>query len=186
MTGVALPMMDLVRAIEPLAPNFAGIKYTGLYTHPGFMDAMSVLAYKEGKYEVLSGREEMMLEALAVGIKGHVGSQFNFAGDLYNHIREAFEKEGLTKSSASMLRSTQMRAIDLIDRWAKVSTAHEGANAAKGLMTLAGVPVGDARLPTLPLDSQAKLELEGSLKAFCAEASTGSPPDSPPLRMCVH
>ena len=75
MTGVALAMYDLVVAVEPLAPNFVGIKYTGLYTHPGFMDAMRVMAYRGGKFEVLSGREEMMLEALSVGIRGHVGSQ---------------------------------------------------------------------------------------------------------------
>ena len=75
MTGVALAMYDLVVAVEPLAPNFVGVKYTGLYTHPGFMDAMRVMAYRGGKFEVLSGREEMMLEALSVGIRGHVGSQ---------------------------------------------------------------------------------------------------------------
>ena len=39
------------------------------------MDAMRVMAYRGGKFEVLSGREEMMLEALSVGIRGHVGSQ---------------------------------------------------------------------------------------------------------------
>ena len=67
MTGVAQPMFDLVLAVEGLAPNFAGVKYTGLYTSPGYMDAMRVMAYKGGKYEVLSGREEMMLEGLSIG-----------------------------------------------------------------------------------------------------------------------
>ena len=89
-------MYDLVVAVEPLAPNFVGVKYTGLYTHPGFMDAMRVMAYRGGKFEVLSGREEMMLEALSVGIRGHVGSQFNYAGDLYNELRTGYEREGLT------------------------------------------------------------------------------------------
>ena len=64
MTGVAtsFTMLEFVRAIEPLAPNFAGVKYTGMYTYPGMMDAMKVLNYKSGKYEVLSGREEMMCD----------------------------------------------------------------------------------------------------------------------------
>ena len=72
MTGVNIPMIDFVKAIEPLAPTFAGIKYTGMYDHPGMMGAQRVLEYKGGKYEVLSGREEMMLEALSIGIRGHV------------------------------------------------------------------------------------------------------------------
>ena len=37
----------------------------------------------------------MMLEALSIGIRGHVGSQFNYAGDLYNELRTGFEREGL-------------------------------------------------------------------------------------------
>lgn len=79
MTGVAFPIIDLVKALEPLAPNFVGVKYTGLFTSPGFADAQEVMNYKGGKFEVFSGREQMMLEAAAIGIKGHVGSQFNFA-----------------------------------------------------------------------------------------------------------
>lgn len=85
MTGVAFPdgLFPFVQAMEARnVTNFAGIKYTGLYTHPGFTDATRIAAYKGGKYEVLCGRDEMMVEALAVGFTGFVGSQYNFAGDL--------------------------------------------------------------------------------------------------------
>ena len=82
MTGTAFPMIDVVPALEARTPNFAGIKYTGFYTYPGLLDAQRVIEYKGGKYEVLSGREEQMIEAMAVGMVGHVGSQFNIAGDL--------------------------------------------------------------------------------------------------------
>ena len=44
---------------------------------------------------MLSGREDMMLESLAIGMTGFIGSQFNLAGDLFNSIRVAFENEGL-------------------------------------------------------------------------------------------
>merc|ERR1712232_704753 len=109
------PMLDLLKALEPLeVQNFAGIKYTGLYTSPGFMDAQRCMEYDNGKYEVLSGREDMMLEGLSIGIRGHVGSQFNYAGDLFNAIRKKFETEGLTKTSAKELRSLQYLATELI------------------------------------------------------------------------
>ena len=40
---------------------------------------------------VLSGRDEMMIQALIAGI-GFVGSQYNFAGDMYNAIIDAFKR----------------------------------------------------------------------------------------------
>ena len=109
MTGVNIPMLEFVQAIEPLSPSFAGIKYTGMYDYPGLMGAQRVLEYKGGKYEVLSGREEMMLEALSIGIRGHVGSQFNIAGDLFNKLIAKFDSDGLTPKSMPSIRALQVR-----------------------------------------------------------------------------
>mmetsp|Transcript_28154 Transcript_28154/g.51744 ORF Transcript_28154/g.51744 Transcript_28154/m.51744 type:complete len:355 (-) Transcript_28154:46-1110(-) len=176
MTGVSQPMLDFVKAIEPLAANFAGIKYTGLYTNPGFMDAQEVLNYKEGKFELLCGREEMMLEALSIGIKGHVGSQFNFAGDLFNSIREQFEKEGLTPENAKELRAKQMDGVNLVNSWLKAQP--EGTNGGKFFMNLAGVPVGEARLPSLPLDDEGAKILKKAHDDFCASSLNKN------LKMC--
>lgn len=179
MTGVATSysMLDFVKAVEPLSPNFAGVKYTGLYTYPGFMDAQKVMDYKGGKYEVFSGREEMMLEALSIGVKGHVGSQFNFAGDLYNELRTSFAKEGLTAASQKKLRGLQLRSLSLIDAW----KAPADVNGAKFFMTLAGVPVGDARLPNLPVTAAAPA-LGDAFDTFCASPS----PYMPAMRMCAQ
>ena len=165
MTGVVQPMYDLMLAIEPLAPNFAGFKYTGLYTSPGYMDASRVMAYKGGKYEVLSGREEMMLEGLSIGIKGHVGSQFNFAGDLYNQIRETFAAKGLTAESQAEIRALQLKGIELVHAW--LDAAPTGVNGAKAFANYAGIPVGDARLPSLPVGAGAAA-LTSAFKAFCS------------------
>ncbi|KAL1525621.1 hypothetical protein AB1Y20_020474 [Prymnesium parvum] len=167
MTGVAttFPVLDFVKAVEPLAPNFCGVKYTGMYTYPGMMDAMKILDYKDGKFEVLSGREEMMLEALSIGIKGHVGSQFNFAGDLFNMIRIDFEKLGLTTQTEARLRKLQLIAVQLIDAWKDSSPA--GVNGAKFFTNLAGIPVNDARLPSIPVSRTASKALRDALHNFC-------------------
>ena len=77
-----------------------------------------------------------MLEALSIGIKGHVGSQFNFAGDLYNGIRNTFAREGLTDKSQAVLRGMQTQAVSLIDAWK--NPAPVGVNGAKYYMNLAG------------------------------------------------
>ena len=48
-------------------------------------------------------------------------------------------------------------------------------------MNLAGVPVGDARLPSLPLPAAAAAELRTARDAFCRAG--GAP--SPPLKICA-
>jgi len=165
MTGVDLDMLEFVQAIEPLSANFAGVKYTGMYTHPGMMGAQRVLEYKDGKYEVLCGREEMMLEALAIGIRGHVGSQFNLAGDLFNELIRRFDAEGITRRSQAGLRALQSTALALISAW---DVAPPGGNGNKFFMNEAGVPVGDARLPSVPLADADKTTLRASFAHFCA------------------
>eukprot|EP00939_MAST-03C_sp_MAST-3C-sp1_P002983 g2983.t1 len=170
MSKYAQPMLDFVKAIAPLSENFVGIKYTGLYTNPGFMDAERVMNWDNGKsfghYEVLGGREEMMLEALAVGITGFVGSQFNFAGDLFNRLYNRFQTSGLTSESMKEIRGLQLAGVDLIGAW---QVAPTGVNGGKVFMNLAGVGVGPARLPSLPVDESTTKALHDSLCRYCTE-----------------
>lgn len=183
MTGVHLDMFDFVKAIEPLSPSFAGLKWTGMFSDNGIRGAQRVLNYKGGKYEVLSGREGTFLASLAVGINGFVGSQYNFAGDLYNAIQAKYiEGGGVTPQSQKALRELQMHGIDLIHAW-KDATPPGGHNGNKYFMKLAGVDVGDPRLPQLPLDDDARATLRSAWQSFC-DSIVHSVADLP-LRMCA-
>ena len=146
MNSVVFPMYDLVLEMEKNgAPNFAGIKYTGLYTHPSFMDVAKILGYKNNKYEVLSGRDEMMIEALASGITGFVGSQYNYAGDLYNSIRFAWQKGDIKRA-----REIQLTAINLLG--IALGTLDSAQDGPKSVMSFV-LPIGQARLPNLPVSA---------------------------------
>ena len=168
MTGVAFAdgMFGFVQEMDSLGVNnFIGVKYTGLYTFPGFMDATRILNYKNGKYQVLCGRDEMMLEALAAGIKGFVGSQYNFIGDHYNRIRSAFEGGDLVAA-----RSLQFDAIEMISVWQDVPSGVNGCKNIFNCATGAAVPkVGDARLPSMPIMDDAKDTLTSNLKEWCKD-----------------
>mmetsp|Transcript_16760 Transcript_16760/g.67624 ORF Transcript_16760/g.67624 Transcript_16760/m.67624 type:complete len:410 (+) Transcript_16760:62-1291(+) len=178
-TGVDFRVVDLVGAIDAAGatPTFAGVKYTGLYdlAAGGYPDAERVLAYAGGRYEVLGGREEMLLQSLAIGITGHVGSQFTLVGDLYAGVLAEFAARGLTADNADALRATQLRALDLLDVQAG---APAGMNALKRLVTYAGMRVGDARAPFVPFDDDADASLRAAADAFCAA------PGNADLRMC--
>ena len=160
MNSVVFPMYDLVLEMEKNgAPNFAGIKYTGLYTHPSFMDVAKILGYKNNKYEVLSGRDEMMIEALASGITGFVGSQYNYAGDLYNSIRFAWQKGDIKRA-----REIQLTAINLLG--IALGTLDSAQDGPKSVMSFV-LPIGQARLPNLPVSADSMNGLKNSVGNWC-------------------
>ena len=134
LTGVDFPMIELLEAIDGRMPNFAGIKYT----HEDFMDFLSCLRFREGRYDMLWGRDENMLSALALGATGAVGSTFNYAAPLYHRLMDAFAKGDL-----ALARSLQQQSIDMIRLLGK----YGGIATGKSYMKLIGMDCGDFRLP---------------------------------------
>ena len=134
LTGVNFPMYDLLTLIDDAIPNFAGIKYT----HEDFMDFLSCINFKQGKYDMLWGRDENMLSALALGSKGFVGSTFNYAAPLYHNLIHAFQNGDLIAAN-----QFQQQSVDMI----KLLGKHGGMGVGKAYMKLMGLDCGDFRLP---------------------------------------
>lgn len=134
LTGVGFPMFDLLQALDGRLNNFAGIKYT----HEDFMDFQSCLNYRNGAYDMLWGRDENMLSALAVGAKGAVGSTFNYAAPLYLDLIDAYNNNEM--ESAGQL---QQKSIDMIRLLGK----YGGISVGKAFMKVTGLDCGEFRLP---------------------------------------
>ena len=141
LTGVDLPMFDLLKALDERLPNLAGIKYT----HEDFMDYLSCLRFKEGKYDMLWGRDENMLSALVLGAKGAVGSTFNYAAPLYHRLIDAFKRNDLDEA-----RALQQDSIDMIRLLGK----YGGIATGKAYMRLVGLDCGAFRLPVKNMDDR--------------------------------
>lgn len=134
LTGVDFPMIELLKKIDGKLPNFSGIKYT----HEDFMDFLSCMHFKGGKYDMLWGRDENMLPALSLGAKAAVGSTFNYAAPLYHDLIEAFHKGDLEKAQQLQQRSIDM--IRLLGRYGGIATG-------KAYMRRIGLDCGQFRLP---------------------------------------
>lgn len=134
LTGVNIPMIDFLKLITPMLPNFVGIKYT----HEDFMDFLSCLHYENGKYDMLWGRDENMLSALVLGAKGAVGSTFNYAAPLYYQLIEAYNSGDFVKA-----RNLQQQSIDMITLLGK----YGGIATGKAFMKFVGMDCGQFRLP---------------------------------------
>ena len=141
LTGVNIAMIDLLKAVDGQIPNFAGIKYT----HEDFMDFQSCMTFKNGYYDMMWGRDENMLSALALGTKASIGSTFNYIAPLYNALIDAFNANDLKKAA-----ELQQKSIDFIRLLGK----YGGISVGKAYMKMAGIDCGEFRLPVKNMSNQ--------------------------------
>jgi N-acetylneuraminate lyase len=141
LTGVNIAMIDLLKAIDGQIPNFAGIKYT----HEDFMDFQSCMTFKNGYYDMMWGRDENMLSALALGTKASIGSTFNYLAPLYLSLMDAFNANDLKKAA-----ELQQKSIDFIRFLGK----YGGISVGKAYMKMAGLDCGEFRLPVKNMSHQ--------------------------------
>ena len=141
LTGVNYPMYELLQAVEGKVENFAGVKYT----HEDFMDFLSCLHFKDGKYDMLWGRDENILSALVLGTKGAVGSTFNYAAPLYYSLINAYNKGELNKA-----QQLQQKSIDMIRLLGK----YGGIATGKAYMKIMGIDCGAFRLPVRNMSTE--------------------------------
>ncbi|MFT3901962.1 MAG: dihydrodipicolinate synthase family protein [Niabella sp.] len=134
LTGCDISMYDLLKAVNGSIPNFAGIKYT----HEDFMDFLSCMYVDNGRYDMLWGRDENMLPALALGSFGAVGSTYNYAAPLYHQLINAFKNGEMKKAKDLQHKSIEM--IRLLGKYGGIATG-------KAYMKLLGIDCGKFRLP---------------------------------------
>lgn len=165
LTGVGFAMIDLLKTIDGHIPNFAGIKYT----HEDFMDFLSCLHFNNRKYDMLWGRDENMLAALAVGAKGAVGSTFNYAAPLYYNLIEAFNSSELEK--AQQLQQLSIDMISLLGKYGGIATG-------KAYMKLIGLDCGGFRLPVKNMNAEQFLSFRKDTEQINFSSFCSLKPDS--------
>lgn len=141
LTGVGFSMKSLLQQVHGRIPNFAGVKYT----HEDFMDYLSCLGFEGGSYDMLWGRDENMLAALALGAKGAVGSTYNYAAPLYLALIHAYETGDM-----EMARYLQLQSIKLIELLGKFG----GISTGKAYMRKLGFDCGGFRLPVCNMSDE--------------------------------
>ncbi|MCC6356751.1 MAG: dihydrodipicolinate synthase family protein [Verrucomicrobiae bacterium] len=133
-TGVHLPMADFLASAAGKIPNLAGIKYT----HEDMLDFSACLRADGGRYDILFGRDEMLLAGLALGARGAIGSTYNYMAPLYHRLMEAFARGDIASA-----RVAQAQAADIIAAMLR----HGGLPAGKAMMAIAGIDCGPVRPP---------------------------------------
>lgn len=155
MSGVALPMVQLLEAAADRLPSLAGIKFN----HPDLYEFQNCQRACGGRYDITWGVDEFFAGAVALGAASAIGSTYNYAAPLYLDIRRAVEAGRLADAQAGMTKVC--RIVDIL-------VEHGGVAAGKAMMAVHGIDVGDPRLPILPLSAAQKADIVSRLRAILA------------------
>lgn len=164
-TGVALPMVNFLQVAGRRIPNLVGMKYS----HDDLSELSACVAFDNERYEILFGRDESLLAALALGVRGAIGSTYNFMAPLYHRLIAAFDSGDLPAAQAE-----QGHALQLARSLARFGPAAFAAS--KAVMRWVGVDCGSVRSPLRQLSSAQSDQLAGELSrlgfdAICAKTA---------------
>lgn len=153
LTGVRHDMVQFMALAQARIPTFAGLKFTD----ENLMEFGNCVTFDHGRYNLLYGRDEILLAGLATGAQGAIGSTFNYSAPVYNRVIAAFERGDLPSAMREMTRARECVQI-LID--------FGGAPAGRAMLKLCGVDCGPMRLPLRTLSPERFRQLEAALDAF--------------------
>lgn len=153
MTGVHFAMKDFLTQSIDRVPTLAGVKFT----HENLMDYRQCVTLSDGRFDILFGRDEILLAGLALGAKGAVGSTYNYAAPIYNKLMRCFEAGDLAGAQAQ-----QTQAIEMI----VVMLGGGGMAANKVMMKMVGVDCGPVRSPLANITDAQERQLRESLEAI--------------------
>lgn len=153
MTGVPVKVSEFLRLASQRIPNLAGIKFT----FEDLEDFGRCLELENGRFDMLFGRDELLLSALQLGALGAVGSTYNYAAPLYHALIDAHEQGDGAKAA-----DLQALAVRMINVFLECG-AHPIA-AFKWFMSQVAVECGPVRLPLVNPTAQEIALLETKLE----------------------
>jgi N-acetylneuraminate lyase len=153
MTGVNLPMSEFLHRARFRMPNLCGLKFS----HDDLVQLQACVALECGAFDVLFGSDEALLAGLTLGVRGAIGSTYNFASGHYQRLIESFEAGDVASARAAQLKSVEL--IGVLGR-------HGFLAASKAAMSLVGVPCGPVRPPLRNLSGEELAALADQIGAL--------------------
>jgi N-acetylneuraminate lyase len=149
-TGVNVAV-DVVRELIAAVPNLRGIKYTAhdLYGMRKYIEL------DDGRFNVLSGADEIMVAAQAMGADGAIGTTENFLPRVFVDAYQAFHAGDVKTAEALQAR---------INWTVNAFLSFSPLAAVKEIMRLLGFDLGSPRPPLLALTDDQRCRLREMLE----------------------
>ena len=155
LSGVFLPMLPFLKAVDGRIPNFAGIKYT----FESIYEYNQCRLYKNNKFDMLHGQDETILPSLAMGgAQGGIGGTTNYNGrelvgiiDAWNagDIETAREKQNFSQEVINVIVNSRGNIVG-----------------GKRIMKLIGLDLGKNRTPFQNMSDEEEEAMKKELEAI--------------------
>jgi N-acetylneuraminate lyase len=162
MTGVTVSAAALLERGSAYVPNLAGVKFTN-----GDLITLQECLALGDDFDVVFGYDELLLAGLALGVRGAVGSTYNFAAPLYQRLLTAFAASDLETA-----RRLQRQSVALV----RVLQCFGVVRAGKALMALLGIDCGPVRPPLAPMTAAEVAQLYEGVRHLDIFARPLQPP----------
>ncbi|MBK7473714.1 MAG: dihydrodipicolinate synthase family protein [Betaproteobacteria bacterium] len=153
LTHVRHDMARFMALAAERIPTFAGLKFTD----ENLMEFGNCVAFGGGRYNLLYGRDEILLAGLATGAHGAIGSTYNYSAPVYSRVIAAFGRGDMPTAMREMTRARD--CVQILEDFG-------GAPAGKAMLKLCGVDCGPMRLPLRTLSPERVSQLQAALEAF--------------------
>ena len=150
-TGVELDLDDFLRLAASRLDSLVGVKFSDTRLHEA-----SACSYTE-RYDFVCGVDEMLLGAWITGMRGAVGTTYNFAAPLYNRLITCCKRGRIEEALRHQSRAARM---------IKVILKTCGRPGFKAVMGLIGQDCGPHRLPHSTATSAQISEMRKELEAI--------------------
>ncbi len=153
--GAFLSMVEFLKEVDGRISNFAGIKYT----YESLYEYNQCRQYKDGKFDMLHGQDETILNSLAQGgAQGGIGGTTNYNGRELVGIVQAWNAGDL--ETAREKQNFSQSVINVICRY------RGNIVGGKRIMKLIGLDLGPNRVPFQNLTDQEEASMKLELEAI--------------------
>ena len=154
LNGFNMSVVDLLKAVDGVIPNFAGVKFTNL----NMFEFEQCRYVADGKFEMLWGFDEMYLDSLAFGNSAGVGGTYNHCYSLYKDMTAAYAIKDMDKCRALQHQSHQFCEI--------LGKYRGNLSGGKRMMKFMGLDCGPNRLPLQTISDNEEIQMKNDLEAI--------------------
>jgi N-acetylneuraminate lyase len=158
-TGITIPAADIARVAMASIPNFAGVKFTG----DDLGDLGRVIDLGGERLRVFFGRDDMLLPAMALGVRNAVGMTFNFTAPV---VRAMVHAHDMGDQAAAARQQKVIRDV------LGASAPFGLINGLKALGQRVAVDCGPCRLPLATLTATDASNIEATTDIVRALGAT--------------
>lgn len=122
------------------------------------MDTFLCVFASDEKWDIIYGQDEKLLAGLSLGMRGAIGSTYNFMAPLYRQLVNAFDAGNMDEARALQLKSA--RLVRLMDQYGG------GIRVGKRIMKSTGIDCGPLREPGLTISEEEWKSFEKEMQGF--------------------